>query len=269
MLDKPAYSRLNAHLGQPLPLSSLAESHPALARLASANPQLDLLRANLFDPTTINSLGAAGPERDQLLDNLRACQRLARIGVAPHEMEALRQAGLHSAHQIASLPRDTFATKFGGTLRVSGDAADIHALACSVQARATHAWAWLRDTMAPHVRNNRYLRPSDELLEAMAAIPSYNDLFGTLDYVSVPDCQSVLGPAAYFVDLMRLIEQQIIAPNTAIPADWQLKTRRPDLFSIELTCPNTNTAIPKIDVINDALAARLRSTLGTDTDYAV
>src|SRR5262249_50932556 len=90
--------------------------------------------------------------------------------------------------------------------------------------------------------------------------PSMASLFGNLDFCQCEDCRSVLSPAAYFVDLLDLLGKES-APNTAgnLPLDVLIgknggvKGRRPDLGALPLTCSNTNTAMPYIDLVNEIL----------------
>jgi hypothetical protein len=98
--------------------------------------------------------------------------------------------------------------------------------------------------------------------------PSMASLFGSLDFCECDDCRSVLSPAAYLVDVLHFLDPD--------PADWQstltawkaehgnqaypfgtpfaaLTARRPDLPNLNLSCENTNTALPYIDVVNEIL----------------
>ena len=100
--------------------------------------------------------------------------------------------------------------------------------------------------------------------------PTMEGLFGSNDYIECPHCRSVLSPAAYFVDILQFIDPD--EPMWAnFLANWKgrhanldytnkfakpidvLRKRRPDLFAIELTCENTLTALPYIDVVNEIL----------------
>ena len=62
---------------------------------------------------------------------------------------------------------------------------------------------------------------------------------------------SILSPSAYLVDLLHYLDQ----PATASGANPQtiLFGRRPDLQFLPLTCENTETALPYIDVANELL----------------
>ncbi|MBL4647709.1 MAG: hypothetical protein JKY13_01945, partial [Gammaproteobacteria bacterium] len=91
-------------------------------------------------------------------------------------------------------------------------------------------------------------------------IPSYQDLFGSLDYCACEDCQSVLSPAAYFVDLMRLINEDS-TQGIQQPSDkrLQLFTRRLDLWDIPLDCENTNQVVSYLSLVNKILIQAIQT----------
>ncbi|MBX2800155.1 MAG: hypothetical protein KTR31_20925 [Myxococcales bacterium] len=60
-------------------------------------------------------------------------------------------------------------------------------------------------------------------------------------------CQSVLGPAAYFVDTLFWLQGLDPAAYT------ELVSRRPDLPALELDCENTETALPYSDLVIEVL----------------
>lgn len=109
------------------------------------------------------------------------------------------------------------------------------------------------------------------------AYPTLEGLFGEMDFCACDHCRSILSPAAYLVDLLQFIDQ----PNP--PAGMEnpqavLFSRRPDIQHLPLTCENTNTALPYIDVVNETMEyfiannvqkLSLNGYLGHDTDGSV
>jgi hypothetical protein len=59
-----------------------------------------------------------------------------------------------------------------------------------------------------------------------------------------------LGPAAYLVDLFHFLTTPALSPPQPIDVLFQ---RRPDLQYIKLSCENTNTAMPYVDIVNEIL----------------
>ncbi len=76
-------------------------------------------------------------------------------------------------------------------------------------------------------------------------------LFGDIEYCECRHCQSVLGPAAYFTDLLHFMETSpSYLGGSVLDA---MRSRRPDLLDLELTCENTNTEIPYFDLALEIL----------------
>ena len=75
--------------------------------------------------------------------------------------------------------------------------------------------------------------------------PSYEQLFGELDFSADDDARSVYSPAAYFVDLLALLEGNFDRPA--------LLERRPDLKQVPLDADNTFTETPYLDIVNKVL----------------
>lgn len=107
-------------------------------------------------------------------------------------------------------------------------------------------------------------------------LDSIEDLFGSQNYCECESCQSVLSPAAYFVDLMHFLENRVLQQikssltETILPETHpiHLKVRRPDLWKLKLNCENTNTRIPYIEIINEVLTAFIEKHLGTGKNIA-
>ncbi|MGH9751588.1 MAG: neuraminidase-like domain-containing protein, partial [Blastocatellia bacterium] len=94
--------------------------------------------------------------------------------------------------------------------------------------------------------------PTAENAADVIAYPTLEGLFGEMDFCACDHCRSVLSPAAYLVDLLLFIDQ---APKEVGKENPQavLFDRRPDVQHLPLTCENTNTALPYIDVVNETL----------------
>jgi hypothetical protein len=96
---------------------------------------------------------------------------------------------------------------------------------------------------------------------AVLAYPTLEGLFGEMDYCACEHCRSWLSPAAYLVDLLLLLDkaprnaagQPLPMPGNAINPLDVLLGRRPDIAHLQLTCENTNTVLPYIDLVNEIL----------------
>ena len=131
--------------------------------------------------------------------------------------------------------------------------------------------------------------------ELLKHYPTMESLFGSMDYCECEHCRSVLSPAAYLVDLLQFVDTEPAVWGNFL-AQWKathgnqdypnknaageamkpydvLIERRPDLPHIALTCENTNTALPYIDIVNEILEyyvahGKLEKDAARDTDDA-
>ncbi|UJB21396.1 MULTISPECIES: neuraminidase-like domain-containing protein [Lysobacter] len=116
--------------------------------------------------------------------------------------------------------------------------------------------------------------PDDAEASGGTEIAAWSDLFGGSEVCECDDCRSVIGPAAYLVDLFEFLDKRCESNAGITPLDVLIghptKTpvgggspgitgRRPDLAHIKLTCENTNTTIPTIDLINEILESVVAS----------
>src|SRR5262249_27814073 len=89
--------------------------------------------------------------------------------------------------------------------------------------------------------------------------PSMASLFGSLDFCQCEECRSVLSPAAYLVDLLEFLRQSTANAagytplDVLVGKDQTVTGRRPDIAALPLTCENTNTQLPYIDLVNEIL----------------
>jgi len=207
---------------------------------------------------------------DALKAQLKDMQRVFNITPRFPEIRALIADDLHSATAIVQVGGRKFAEKyaeaFGGKSKAResfSNAEHVHAKAQTLFLK--HASASNSPlpyvigggvTEIPVARNvDVAIRSSAFVIGSSAAhmAPDYSTLFGSLDVCDCEHCQSVYSPAAYFVDILKFLDG---GPKTDDKSPLQvLLERRPDIEHIELTCENTNTELPYIDLINEILEA--------------
>ncbi len=237
----------------------------SVGRLIEANPDLDLVADDLVSGVAVEDLELGEGDGPEALEALRALQRLVRIRAASQdEVDAdpepgwarhLIEHGITSAHEVADMPEQRFVAEYGDAFESHAAAIRFHGAALARRAYVRHVWANVRDLVAsPHYRSTRFASVDPGLDDYFKQIPSYQDLFGTLDYIRVDACASILGPAAYFADLMRIADEYVTDPNSqTIPSGYRLDQRRPGLFSLHLTCENTDRAQPILTLVNRVL----------------
>ncbi|WP_424101162.1 LamG-like jellyroll fold domain-containing protein [Moorena producens] len=243
-------------------MSNSNQNANAIASFLGQNPNADLRTFNFFDKNAVNSISWGSLDNGQIsdrLDRLKACQRLLRLGVDAQEAMALSESDrkLDSALAIASLSETAFVEAANFSNPEKAKTVHRHArektaglmvfLANAIQFSSPRQATALFDS-AQSIRNS------------LGDIPSYPELFGSLDYLQCEPCQSIFSPSAYFVDLMRMVEEYIVETDDNL----SLKGRRPDLENILLTCDNTNDTVPYTQIVSEVLEEKLKQELGVD-----
>jgi hypothetical protein len=225
-----------------------------IAEFLTANPALDLEKFDFFDKEKVDFLVWGEQDPAALLPKLKALQRLIRLTGNLETAEALYEQGLHAAVQIALIPAHQFVKKYAplftaNALSSQEQARQVHQRALARKSKAVFTYTAITQQRAPHYRATRFDNLSALTESNYNNLPSYQDLFGDLDFCDCPDCRSIFSPAAYFLDLMRLQAKYLSTDSTAQP----LQTRRPDLWNIPLDCDHTNTLIPRLQIVNQVL----------------
>jgi hypothetical protein len=194
----------------------------------------------------------------KLIPKLKAVQRLFRLSNQADHITQLLNDEIHSAHQIARLGKAQFSKKYGDALGGVGKSDAIYARAAHIAMTAQHIFANFNQTIngvLPIVVK----RNAPNTLQ----LPDLETLFGNLNFSTTEECSSVLGAAAYLVDILHFLRDRLSQDGTQSAKDI-LFARRPDIGEIELTCDNTNTPLPYTDLVNELLEnsiAPLRFTL--------
>jgi hypothetical protein len=277
---------------------------PEVAAFLQANPDFDLLSTSV---DTFLKERAGGKELDGLRAKLKRWQRLARLAPATERyaaMRGLKALGITSAIKAAWRSDLALRSTTVNALGASSDNGARQATRFSAAsaggdgARAMpgdslvspsgggitdslHAVAeWV--SMAGITAGERVITPpgilrllGDSDLGAVPAetgAPDWRALFGSLNACKCRHCGSVHGPAAYFVDLLHYIDRPI--PRTSdrsaptVNPLAELVKRRPDLPHIELSCDNSETPLPYIDLITEILELAVETPSGSGPFWA-
>ena len=198
------------------------------------------------------------PDKDMLISNLLVEQHLYAITKDAELSTQLKQAGFYSADQIVysgpyalkkhlNVSDQAFNTLFKGFkewTRTAGLNAGFIIDQLSLITKGSMA-----DNSSPEIRNY------------ISRLPGFSEWFGNQNYCECSHCQSIISPAAYFVDLIDFIERYVIQAHfsedsfsTGNIHDLNLKKRRSDLwFGVPLTCENTNGLVPYLTIILEVL----------------
>lgn len=251
-------------------------------RVLDRAPDHDLVKHSIRARATANAAlleGFAGAEGEEALEEIASIERIARVTPRAEHVTLLVATGMRSAQAIAATPRRHFIDVYGEALDGRDQAAAVHAQAQQVSAA----------TLLSLTRLLQSLQHQPRVLggSAVKQTPELSELFGAMSSCACENCSSVYSPAAYYVDLLRYLDlknegriKEVMdrldrlrdrgrpsPPDTATKLRAQrplehLFERRPDLEDIELTCENTFTTLPYIDLVNELLEARV---VGTKT----
>lgn len=195
--------------------------------------------------------------RPQVIAGLMRAQRLYRVSTGKESFDWLLKSGYGSAFDIAQSPQQTFVSQASAVLG-EHQAHMIHSRASVASDTALSIYVQLNDAIfgiyPAGVLDGR------DRVEAAAAIeqavvkylPSWSALFGQVSWCDCAHCRSVYSPAAYLVDLLNFLDKSARNAQGQSPLDVLL-ARRPDIAQLKLSCENTNTLIPYVDLINEVL----------------
>ncbi|MBK8639513.1 MAG: hypothetical protein IPN92_15035 [Chromatiaceae bacterium] len=222
--------------------------------------------------------GLTGAAFESARQQLKTLQRVYQITPSHDAMPVLLALQMTSAYDVTAYPEAEFTALFDakyfelhGRDPASAEAGLVYRKACQVEIVTFNLFA-----IAGKVDNE----PAVAGFSAPVAVreqvrdglikqfPTMESLFGSMDFCECEHCRSVLSPAAYFVDLMQFVDPEAREWDNFL-ARWKtshggshyphpkpydvLMERRPDLPHIALTCENTHTALPYIDIVNEIL----------------
>lgn len=232
--------------------SGLSRGETLLAFI-DAHPKFDLLNTpidSFFKEGTATRFRALARD-ETFMNELRAAQRLARLAPSYEAVEAMLAEGVHSAQQVYRMGESAFVNRYG----VSDD--------FPVEMART-AWNRAVDTQAAvltvvgelHALNGEAVPAAlANNNGALADFPNWENLFKAGDLCACEDCRSVLGPAAYFADLLNFLKYRHAKTGGSVRD--LLFSRRPDLGYLELNCENALTPLPYVDIACEVLEAAI------------
>lgn len=198
---------------------------------------------------------------DGLIVQMKTVQRIFKI--TPHidrydAMRVLLGNGFGSALSIARIAQRTFMTNYGKLFDSYWKARAIHANASQKAAMTLALFTKYNPLFnAPdlHVLPKHTEMIKDTGSRALrAGTANLETLFpGSFALCDCKHCRSVLSPAAYLVDLLAFLGQEFPEEPDKPSALKVLLERRPDLETLELSCENTNTPVPYVDLVNEIL----------------
>jgi hypothetical protein len=207
----------------------------------------------------------------EVTQEVKRIQRVYQITPSERVMNTLLNQGLDSAYEIVNrYDRDEFVQTFKETLGGEDIAQLTYAKSEQVHNIVLNlTTSYLTTNRAPGIGpRGQFLNPqifgtTGGTASDVIAYPTLEKLLGEMDYCTCEHCRSILSPAAYLVDLLLFCDCPI---NKRKNPQAILLSRRPDIQHLPLTCENTNTPLPYIDLVNETLEYYVTNNLSL-TEY--
>jgi len=248
---------------QELPVAKATAGPVSTFLKAAATSGYELGRTPL-NAFLVNNSANLPPLDDASVRDLKTLHRLYQVTPSTESLQAAIKLEFTSALDIASYERSAFMEKFADAFPSRDEASIVYGKAKQIASTTFNFFSTakqLDSTVPVYALSGSSADLQGAKDSIVQQFPTMASLFGSLDYCQCQDCHSVLSPAAYFVDLLEFLRtsaQNPTAPgytplDVLVGKDNKVKGRRPDLAALPLTCENTNTAMPYIDLVNEIL----------------
>ena len=189
------------------------------------------------------------------LTEIKKLQRVYQISLSDAAMGKLLARNIDSAYAVVRYDEARFVSAFKDDLGGANEAkltyAKAHLVHNSVLNLSTAFFLEKSAISTYTIDNNAVLKQANMQMNAAMPISStLEEILGEMDYCSCEHCRSWLSPAAYLVDLLQFLGDA--TSTSPSPLDTLLH-QRPDIAHLQLTCENTNTILPYIDLVNEVL----------------
>ena len=204
-----------------------------------------------------NDIALEGPA----LSQVKALQRVYQISPSDEAMGVLLQHNIDSAYALARYDEQTFVSSFkdklggGAVARLTySKAHQVHHAVLNIttsymREKSAFPLYAIDNPTAGKGAETAAMAPTAED-SGVLAYPTLEGIFGEMDYCACEHCRSWLSPAAYLVDLLQFLDPPGYEKENPLDV---LLARRPDIQHLQLTCENTNTVLPYIDLVNEVL----------------
>jgi len=221
--------------------------------------------------------GMNSAQKKAALEHVKTLHRMYSVTPSDEALNVLLKKGFRSAYDIVAVPYEHFVRFVAPEVGSTRVAEQIYWKAQQQAATIINVFTGAKQLgVAPPLgaTGGSKEKRDDQIAKATKKLsgrfPTLEGLFGGVDYCECDHCHSVLSPAAYLVDLLHVIDpdaeqwevqKSLWAMGQGDPPKEYphgkpyvaLTARRADIQDIPLTCENTNTALPYIDIVNEIL----------------
>ncbi len=238
-------------------IAELTRRLDVLRKLSALNPNHEFMGLDYTEGSAdregLKADGLSDSDLHMAVADLKATQRVHAMTRDVDHTSAIMAAGYASSSAIAIDDPEDFRHKSGLD---DATARRYHKKATSALSRSSHAVVSAMDAYDGPFHRMPVGNVHPNIKDHLKSIPGFSALFGSQDYCNCTECQSILGAPAYFVDLMTFVEENLtghVFRGKKAHDPLNLKVRRPDLWTLPLTCDNTNTLVAYLDIINPTL----------------
>lgn len=196
----------------------------------------------------------------EVISDLKTRQRIFKL--IPHftKSNKLIEKGITSARDITNMGRKRFVSEIVAIDGISEmEANEIFDKAQNTTTKTMLVAGELMGLSDTTEMAFKYSSATEKLEAVSKDFPSLKTLFKGIDTFDCKHCRSVYSPSAYLVELYEFLDKRTVTDLTASPvvttniAKDELFRRRPDLGEIDLSCENSNTMVPYIDLVCEVL----------------
>ncbi|MGM0506542.1 MAG: neuraminidase-like domain-containing protein [Bacteroidota bacterium] len=230
-----------------------------IEQLLEARPDVELQEVNFFaredEKGAFDLSMVEESDRPVLRREAMACHRTLHLASDPDMAGQLLAAEMDTTARILSVTPDQLAKRTG----IAVDRAQrIYRRAESLSMASRQLSMQLTVDHQETRSEPRAMQSAPEQEVEWKRLDGYEELFGRQSYCSCRHCASIFGPLAYYTDLMRFTDKHVIEPyfGSGVPEpgiSTHLRSRRPDLWELELDCDSATELVPTLAIVNEVL----------------
>ena len=244
----------------------------AIANILEDNPDFDLAKGSvkLLFPKKAASQASQDGDEDKMhatMEQMKAIQRIFKLATTFQQTKTLFRQGITSSAAIKGIGRSRFIAEFGSHPShpfTASQAAEVYHKAENIHLATTLIAGELHSlTSSLSIKGLSAPLPPEHLAAVADEFPNLTTLFQLGNPCSCDDCMTVYSASAYLVDTLWFLSQRKYLDTTPtkpptpppqkVDARKVLFSRRGDLGDLDLSCANTNTTLPYIDLVCELL----------------
>ena len=192
-----------------------------------------------------NHLGGLQNDKDDISDELKIIQRLYRITRKYDALEILKDDDIYSAFDVIKFGRQWFLDKYTAKLQGIISAETVYQNAHYITSTALTVYGQVSPAF-----NQEQMQVIGDVSQPKD-VANWPSLFSSPDYCECAECESVLSPSAYLVELLNFLQARKTDDDKSVLNI--LLARRPDIELLQLNCVNSNKTLPYIDIVLEVL----------------